>query len=61
MHHGNLRESLMPLPYKEPSATLFSLLGFVVDAGRRFAGVADMMIGENAGSHNNLLAQRWQY
>jgi hypothetical protein len=47
---GNLRESLMPLPYKEPSATLFSLLGFVVDAGRRFAGVADMMIGENAGS-----------
>ena len=47
---GNLRESLMPLPYKEPSATLFSLLGFVVDAGRRFAGVADMMMGENAGS-----------
>jgi hypothetical protein len=47
---GNLRESLMPLPYKEPSGTLFSLLGFVVDAGRRFAGVADMMMGENAGS-----------
>jgi hypothetical protein len=47
---GNLRESLMPLPYKEPSATLFQLLGFVVDAGRRFAGVADMMMGENAGS-----------
>ena len=47
---GNLRESLMPLPYTEPSATLFSLLGFVVDAGRRFAGVADMMMGENAGS-----------
>jgi hypothetical protein len=47
---GNLRESLMPLPYKEPSGTLFQLLGFVVDAGRRFAGVADMMMGENAGS-----------
>ena len=47
---GNLRESLMPLPYKEPSATLFQLLGFVSEAGRRFAGVADMMSGENAGS-----------
>ena len=47
---GNLRESLMPLPYKEPSATLFQLLGFVSEAGRRFAGVADMMMGENAGS-----------
>ena len=47
---GNLRESLMPLPYKEPSATLFQLLGFVTDAGRRFAGVTDMMMGENAGS-----------
>ena len=40
----------MPLPYKEPSATLFQLLGFVTDAGRRFAGVTDMMMGENAGS-----------
>ena len=43
---GNLRESLMPLPYKEPSGTLFQLLGFVTEAGRRFAGVTDMMSGE---------------
>ena len=43
---GNLRDSLMPLPYKEPSATLFQLLGFVTEAGRRFAGVTDMMMGE---------------
>ena len=43
---GNLRESLMPLPYKEPSGTLFQLLGFVTEAGRRFAGVTDMMMGE---------------
>jgi hypothetical protein len=47
---GNLRESLMPLPYKEPSQTLFALLGFVVDAGRRFAAVADMPMGEGGGS-----------
>ena len=43
---GNLRDSLMPLPYKEPSQTLFQLLGFVTEAGRRFAGVTDMMSGE---------------
>tara|TARA_R110000824_G_scaffold146024_3_gene314653 strand:+ start:1888 stop:4392 length:2505 start_codon:yes stop_codon:yes gene_type:complete len=43
---GNLRDSLMPLPYKEPSGTLFQLLGFVTEAGRRFAGVTDMMMGE---------------
>ena len=47
---GNLRESLMPLPYKEPSQTLFALLSFVVDAGRRFAAVADMPMGEGGGS-----------
>ena len=43
---GALRESIIPLPYKEPSQTLMSLLGFVVDAGRRFAMVADMQTGE---------------
>jgi len=43
---GSLRDSLMPLPYKEPSGTLFQLLGFVTEAGRRFAGVTDMMMGE---------------
>jgi hypothetical protein len=43
---GALRESIMPLPYKEPSQTLMSLLGFVVDAGRRFAAIADMQVGD---------------
>jgi hypothetical protein len=45
---GDLRGALMPLPYKEPSSTLFALLGFVVEAGRRFASVADMPIGEGS-------------
>ena len=43
---GAIRDSLMPLPYKEPSATLFQLLGFVVQAGQRFAAISDMKIAE---------------
>jgi acyl carrier protein phosphodiesterase len=45
---GDLRGALMPLPYKEPSATLYSLLGFIVEAGSRFAAVADQKIGEGS-------------
>tara|TARA_R110002051_G_scaffold283603_1_gene345456 strand:- start:585 stop:3014 length:2430 start_codon:yes stop_codon:yes gene_type:complete len=45
---GSLREGLIPLPYKEPSQTLFSLLGFCVEAGSRFAAVADQKVGEAA-------------
>ena len=44
--NGILRDSLLPLPYKEPSGTLFQLLGFCVDAGRRFAAIADMKMPE---------------
>jgi chaperonin GroES len=43
---AELSSSLMPLPYKEPSQTLFALLGFLVDAGRRLASIADMQVGE---------------
>ena len=43
---GALRESILPLPYKEPSQTLMALLGFVVDAGRRCAAIADMQVGD---------------
>ena len=42
----SIKESLLPLPYKEPSATLFQLLGFAVDAGKAFAAIADMKMGE---------------
>ena len=43
---GAIRDGLMPLPYKEPSQTLFALLGFVVQAGQRFAQIADMQVGD---------------
>jgi hypothetical protein len=43
---AELSASLMPLPYKEPSQTLFALLGFLVEAGRRLASIADMQVGE---------------
>jgi len=43
---GALRDSLMPLPYKEPSNVLFQLLGLLVDSGKRFAAIADMNIGD---------------
>ena len=42
----SIRESLLPLPFKEPSGTLFQLLGFAVDAGKSFAAIADMKMGE---------------
>jgi hypothetical protein len=42
----SIKESLLPLPYKEPSPTLFQLLGFAVDAGKSFAAIADMKMGE---------------
>ena len=43
---AELSGSLMPLPYKEPSQTLFALLGFLVDAGKRLSSTADMQIGD---------------
>ena len=42
----SIKESLLPLPYKEPSQVLFALLGFAVDAGKSFAAIADMKMGE---------------
>jgi len=42
----SIKESLLPLPYKEPSQVLFGLLGFAVDAGKSFAAIADMKMGE---------------
>ncbi len=43
---GAIRDSLLPLPFKGPDQTLFNLLGFVVDAGRRFATITDMKVGD---------------
>lgn len=48
---GAIRDNIMPLPYKEPSATLFNLLNSIVDEGRRFAATADLQVSDmNANS-----------
>ena len=43
---GNIKDSFMTLPFKEPSATLLQLMGVVVSAGQRFASIADLQVGE---------------
>ena len=43
---AELSASLLPLPYKEPSQVLMSLLGFLVDAGKRLSSTADMQVGD---------------
>ena len=43
---GAIRDNLIPLPFKGPDQTLFQLLGFVVDAGQRFATITDLKVGE---------------
>jgi len=44
---GNIKDQFMMLPFKEPSQVLMQLLGFVVQAGQKFAGVMDMQTGED--------------
>ena len=43
---GNIKDSFMMLPFKEPSQTLLQLMGVVVNAGQRFASIADMQVGD---------------
>ena len=43
---GNLKDSFMMLPFKEPSQTLLQLMGVVVSAGQRFASIADLQVGD---------------
>ena len=43
---GAIRDNILPLPYKEPSNTLFQLLGTIVEEGRRFAATADMKVSD---------------
>ena len=42
----DVTKAIMPLPFKEPSGSLFNLLGFMVDAGQRFASTADLNVGD---------------
>ena len=43
---GAMRDNLMPLPYKEPSQVLFTLLQNIVEEGRRFAGSAELQVSD---------------
>lgn len=43
---GAIRDSITFIPYKEPSSVLYSLLGNIVDEGRRIGSVADMQVGD---------------
>ena len=43
---GNIKDSFMMLPFKEPSQTLLNLMGVVVQAGQRFASIADLQVGD---------------
>ena len=45
---GDIRTSLMALPYKEPSQTLFQLMGFVVTAAEKFIGTTDLAVGDSS-------------
>ena len=49
---GNIKDQFQILPFKEPSGTLFQLLGFVVQAGQRFAAIADMQVGNDTQNRN---------
>jgi hypothetical protein len=43
---GNIKDSFMMLPFKEPSQTLLGLMGIVVQGAQRFASIADMQVGD---------------
>jgi len=43
---GNIRDNFMPLPFKGPDQTLLQLMGIVVQAGQRFASIADAQVGD---------------
>jgi len=46
---GTIKDNLLPLPYKEPSQTLMTLLNAIVEEGRRFANTADLQISDMSG------------
>jgi len=43
---GNIKDQFMTLPFKGPDQTLLQLMGIVVNAGQRFAAIADMQVGD---------------
>ncbi len=49
----NIRDAIMPLPVKEPSATLFSLLGMMIQSGKELSSVTELMTGESRGANES--------
>lgn len=47
----DLRKGIVPLPIKEPSSTLFALLGLMINSGEKLAGTLDSLVGENPGQN----------
>ena len=47
---GDIRNSIIPLPFKEPSGTLAQLLASLIEGGRRFVSIADQQLGDGAKS-----------
>lgn len=47
----DLRNSIFPMPVREPSAVLFQLLGSLIESGEKISAVSDMMVGENPGQN----------
>ena len=43
---GNIRDNILPLPYKEPSMVLSGLMDKIVEEGRRFAATSDMKVAD---------------
>ena len=44
---GNIRDQFFNLPFTEPSPTLYNLMGFVVQAGQKFAAITDTAVGND--------------
>ncbi len=47
----DIRKSIFPFPFREPSGTLFTLLSFLVEYGERLSSVSDMMVGKTPGQN----------
>ena len=47
---GNIRDNILPLPYKEPSMVLSGLMDKIVEEGRRFAATSDMKVADMSGN-----------
>ena len=48
---GDMRNNILPLPTRDPSSVLFSLLTLMIDSGQRLASTIDSMVGENPGQN----------